>query len=268
MHARPPGAGVRIALTLAYEGTDFHGWQTQPDGRGIQDAVELALAAVAGHPVATVCAGRTDTGVHALAQVVHFDTDAVRPLSAWVRGTNAHLPSGVAARSAMVVDQRFHARYGALRRHYRYLILRSSTRHPLWHNRAAWVYHALDPDAMRMAAASLVGEHDFSAFRSSQCQARSPVRRLEALSVTERADLLLIDVRANAFLHHMVRNLVGALVWVGMGRRPPDWVAEVLASRERRLAAPTMGAQGLYLTGVEYESPWQTASWPPLAVPS
>jgi len=258
---------VRFALTLAYQGGAFRGWQTQPDGCGLQDIVEAALAQVAGHAVATVCAGRTDAGVHALAQVVHFESTAVRPLTAWVRGTNAHLPAGVAVQRAIVVDDRFHARYGALRRHYRYLILRAPVRQPWWHDRAAWVYQPLDVAAMREAGAALLGEHDFSAFRSSQCQARSPVRRLERLEIAERDDLLLIDVCANAFLHHMVRNLVGALVWVGMARRPPGWIAEVLASRDRRLGAPTMAAQGLYLSGVEYEASWATGTWPPIPVP-
>lgn len=259
---------MRLALTLAYEGGAFHGWQTQPDGRGIQDALESALARVAGHRVDTICAGRTDAGVHAVAQVVHFDTTVQRPLTAWVRGTNAHLPSEVAVQRAIPVGDDFHARYGALRRHYRYLILRTPVRHPLWQHRAAWVHQPLDVAAMREAGRALLGEHDFSAFRSSQCQARSPVRRLERLAIAERDPLLLIDVCANAFLHHMVRNLVGALVWVGMGRRPVGWLAEVLASRDRRLAAPTMAAQGLYLSGVEYGIPWPTGTWPPISVPS
>jgi tRNA pseudouridine38-40 synthase len=258
---------VRLALTIAYEGGAFHGWQTQPDGRGIQDVLEAALAQVAGHPVATICAGRTDAGVHAVAQVVHFDSMAARPLTAWLRGTNAHLPAGVAVQRAIQVDDGFHARYGALRRHYRYLILRGSVRHPLWHHRAAWVHQPLDLAAMHEAGALLLGEHDFSAFRSSQCQARSPVRRLERLAIGERDGLLMIDVCANAFLHHMVRNLVGALVWVGMGRRPVGWLGEVLASRDRRLAAPTMAAQGLYLSGVEYGDAWPTGPWPPIPVP-
>jgi tRNA pseudouridine38-40 synthase len=261
------GEPARIALTLAYEGGAFCGWQTQPQGGAVQDHLEAAIAAVAGHPVATVCAGRTDAGVHALAQVVHFDSASQRPLSAWVRGVNAHLPPGVAVQRATFVADDFHARYGAHRRQYRYLIRCAPTRHPLWQQRAAWVHQPLDADAMRLAAVALLGEHDFSAFRSSQCQARSPVRRIERLSVAQRGELLLIDARANAFLHHMVRNLVGALVWVGMGRRPIGWLAEVLASRDRRQAALTMAPQGLYLTGVEYPDHATLGCWPPFSVP-
>ncbi|MBU6272816.1 MAG: tRNA pseudouridine(38-40) synthase TruA [Betaproteobacteria bacterium] len=257
-------SATRIALRLAYEGAAFQGWQTQPGGLAAQDVLERALAQVAGHPVATVCAGRTDAGVHALAQVVHFDTAAVRPPGAWIRGVNAHLPAGIAVQHALEAPADFHARFHAQRRQYRYLIRRAPTRHPLWAGRAAWVHRPLAVAAMRDAAAALVGEHDFSAFRSSQCQARSPVRRLEAIDLIEQGELLIIDLRANAFLHHMVRNLVGSLVWVGMGRRPPAWLASVLASRDRTLAAPTMAAQGLYLSGVEYPSLPGLGAWPPL----
>ncbi len=257
----------RIALRLAYDGGAFHGWQTQPGGLAAQDALEQALGRMAGHRVQTVCAGRTDAGVHAVAQVVHFDTDTERPLGAWQRGTNAHLPAGLAVQAAQVVDEAFHARYGALSRRYRYLIWRSPERHPLWGPRAAWVHRPLAVDAMAEAAKALVGEHDFSAFRSSQCQARSPVRRLQALELSEQGALLRLDVQANAFLHHMVRNIVGALVWVGMGRRPSEWVGEILQARDRRLGAPTMAAQGLYLTGVSYPMPYDLGTWPALDVP-
>ena len=257
----------RIALQIAYEGLSFQGWQTQPGGRAAQDVLERALATVAGHEVATICAGRTDTGVHALAQVVHFDTVASRPDTAWTRGVNANLPAGIAVQQMGRVDAAFHARFGAIQRRYRYLIWRSATRHPLWAGRSAWVHRPLDVGAMSRAAVHLKGQHDFSAFRSSQCQARSPVRTLSVLELSEHAELLCIDVQANAFLHHMVRNLVGALVWVGMGRRSADWAAQVLESRDRRLAAPTMPAQGLYLTGVQYALPYDLGCWPALPVP-
>jgi tRNA pseudouridine38-40 synthase len=257
----------RLALRIAYEGQAFCGWQTQPGGRAAQDVLEAALARVAGHAVATTCAGRTDAGVHALAQVVHFDTPAQRPLGAWLRGVNTYLPAAMAVQQATEVPAEFHARFGAHRRRYRYLILRARSRHPLWAHRAAWVHHDLDVDRMQQAAALLLGRHDFSAFRSSQCQARSPIRLMESLDCQERGDLLAIDVQANAFLHHMVRNLVGALAWVGMGRRPVDWVAGLLVARDRRLAAPTMAAQGLYLTGVEYALAPDLGCWPPLGVP-
>jgi tRNA pseudouridine38-40 synthase len=244
---------LRLALGIAYDGAGFTGWQTQPDGRAVQDTVESALAGIADHPVATVCAGRTDAGVHALQQVVHFDTHAQRPLEAWVRGANARLPDTVAVQWARSVPDAFHARFGAQSRSYRYLVRRSRTRHPLWRDRAGWVFRSMSVEAMREAAALLVGEHDFSAFRSSQCQANTPVRRLERLDVQDRGDFIQFSLTANAFLHHMVRNIVATLVYVGDGRRPPQWVASVLDSRERALAAPTFPAAGLYLTGVAYD---------------
>lgn len=257
----------RYALRIAYEGGTFPGWQTQPSGEAIQDRVEAALSTVAGHPVRTICAGRTDAGVHALAQVIHFDTVAQRPDSAWMRGTNALLPPGVAVQGVVQVDPAFHARYSAVRRAYEYVLYRAPARHPLLAARAGWVFRRLDAAAMAAAAALLVGEHDFTSFRSSQCQARSPVRRLDRLELRESGPLLLIDLQANAFLHHMVRNIVGALVWVGMGRRPPQWVGEVLAARDRRLAAPTFAAEGLYLAGVEYAPGNDPGSWPPHRAP-
>ena len=243
---------TRIALALTYDGRPFSGWQTQPSGAAIQDHLERALAAVAAASVATVCAGRTDAGVHATAQVVHFDAPVRRPLSAWVRGTNAHLPEAVAVQAAVEVSADFHARYSARRRRYVYRLLRSPVRQPLWAGRAGWVFRDLDVAAMRMAAAHLVGRHDFSAFRSAQCQAASPVRMMESLSLVERGPVIEFELIANAFLHHMVRNIVGSLVWVGLGRRPADWVGELLAERDRRRAAPTFAADGLYLCGVDY----------------
>ena len=257
----------RRALRLAYEGGGFAGWQTQPARDAIQDVLEAALSGVAAHPVATVCAGRTDAGVHALAQVVHFDSAARRPDSAWVRGVNALLPPGVAVQSVVEVGDGFSARYSALRRSYSYLIYRGTQRHPLYAARSAWVFRPLAVERMAQAAGTLVGEHDFSAFRSSQCQAASPVRRLERLQLREQGPLLVIDLQANAFLHHMVRNIVGALVWVGMGRRSPDWVAQLLEARDRKAGAPTFAAQGLYLTGVEYPAQYDVGSWPPASPP-
>ena len=230
---------MRIALALSYDGARFAGWQTQPSVRAVQDVREAALAAMAGHPVGTVCAGRTDAGVHALAQVVHFDTDAERPDTAWVRGVNASLPGDVAVHWAGRVAPDFHARFAATARTYRYLLLRSPARQPLWEGRAGWAFRPLDVAAMRAAAALLVGRHDFSAFRSAQCQASSPVRTLELLELREHGPMLVFTLRANAFLHHMVRNIVGTLVAVGLGRRPPHWAAELLAGRDRRQAAPT-----------------------------
>ncbi len=257
----------RFALSLSYDGSRFPGWQTQPSSAALQDLLERALSSIAGERVATVCAGRTDAGVHALAQVVHFETAVTRPDSAWVRGVNALLPAEIAAQRVRQVDEGFHARYGATRRAYSYLLHRSPNRHPLYAGRAGWVFQPLDLDRMREAAPALVGEHDFSAFRSSQCQAKSPVRRLDRLHIRESGPLVVFELEANAFLHHMVRNLVGALVWIGIGRRPPGWTGELLAGRDRRLAAPTFAPQGLYLAGVEYPARYDVGSWPPASPP-
>lgn len=244
---------MRLALGLAYDGSAFTGWQTQTAGDAVQDAVERSLSAMAGHEVATTCAGRTDSGVHALRQVVHFDTEAQRPLDAWVRGVNARLPDAVSVQWARPVSGTFHARFGARSRTYRYLIRCAPTPHPLWRQRAGWVFRPLDEARMGEAAAALLGEHDYSSFRSSQCQAATPVRTLTRLDVARRGDFVEVTLTANAFLHHMVRNIVGALVWVGTGRQPPRWMAELLAARRRALAAPTFSPAGLYLAGVEYD---------------
>jgi tRNA pseudouridine38-40 synthase len=251
----------RIALTLAYDGSGFRGWQTQPGGDAAQDVLERALAAIAGHPVSTICAGRTDAGVHALRQVVHFDSGADRALSAWVRGANAHLPATLAVRSATQVADAFHARYGATRRRYRYLLHRAPVRHPLLAGRAGWTFRHPDVARMREAAALLVGEHDFSAFRSAECQAASPVRRLEELVLHERGPFVVFTFTGNAFLHHMVRNLVGALLAVGERRQPVGWIAEVLAGRDRRRSAPTFAPDGLYLDGAQYDARFGVPSW-------
>ena len=247
---------MRIALGVEYDGSRFCGWQTQPDGCGVQDAVERALAGIAGAPVATTCAGRTDAGVHALAQVVHFDTAAARPLPAWVRGVNALLPAGCAVTWSVEVAQDFHARYSALSRTYRYVLLNRPVRPAAEHGRVGWIHAPLEVEPMRRAARLLIGEHDFSAFRSAECQARTPVRTLVGLEIARHGDYVVFDFRANAFLHHMVRNAVGCLVYVGKGRYPPEWVGEVLAGRDRRRGAPTIEAAGLYLAQVRYEARW------------
>jgi tRNA pseudouridine38-40 synthase len=246
----------RIALGIEYDGARFCGWQTQPAACGVQDHLEAALAQIAGERVATICAGRTDAGVHGAGQVVHFDTAAQRPLSAWVRGANASLLRGLSVLWATEVSPEFHARYSALRRHYRYVLLNRPVRPAIAHGRVGWFHLPLDADRMREAAALLLGEHDFSAFRSSECQARSPIRRLERIAIERRGEYLVFDFQANAFLHHMVRNLVGTLVYVGSGRHEPPWVEQVLRSRDRALAAPTFDAAGLYLERVEYDASW------------
>lgn len=247
---------MRIALGVEYDGASFAGWQSQVHRNTVQDVLESALSAIANSSLSTVCAGRTDAGVHALAQVVHFDTDVQRPDSAWVRGTNANLPPTVAVSWAKPVTGDFHARFSAVGRSYRYLLFNHPVRPALLHGKVGWYHQTLDVDAMRAAAAMLVGEHDFSAFRASQCQAKSPVRTLLKLDISRQGNMVAFDLAANAFLHHMVRNLVGTLVYVGNGRRPVEWVEEVLTSRDRARAARTFDAGGLYLVGVDYGSRW------------
>ena len=248
---------MRIALGVEYEGSGFCGWQSQAGGGAVQDALEAALSMVADAPTRVVCAGRTDAGVHAIGQVVHFDTDAVRPDTAWVRGVNAHLPASVAVRWAKPVPDDFHARCSARGRRYRYLLLNRGERPGLMAKRVGWFHRPLDADTMRAAAALLLGEHDFSAFRSVECQAKSPVKTLRRADVARHGDLLVFDFEASAFLHHMVRNIVGALVYVGKGAHPPEWLGELLAGRDRARAAPTFEACGLYFAGVDYDPVWQ-----------
>jgi tRNA pseudouridine38-40 synthase len=247
---------MRIALGIEYDGSRFLGWQTQPGGGAVQDALEPALAAIAGAPVAVTAAGRTDRGVHARAQVVHFDTPAERPDSAWVRGVNAMLPESVAVLWARRVPEDFHARYAARSRTYRYVLLNRPVRPALAARYAGWFHLPLDVDAMRAAAAHFAGQHDFSAFRSSECQAKSPVRSVFEFSIQKNQDRIDFAIRANAFLHHMVRNLVGTLIYVGKGKHDPSWAKTVLESRDRARAAPTFAAEGLYLESVEYEAHW------------
>ncbi len=263
----PPGA-TRWVCGVSYDGTGFCGWQVQPPGAtprpALQNVVEAAIARIAGHPIATRCAGRTDAGVHAMQQVVQFDTDAVRPASAWVRGVNAFLPDSVAMRWAVTVNGDFDARFAATARTYWYLLIDDPVQPPLWRERAGWTHRRLDCARMRDAAACLLGRHDFSSFRGSDCQAASPVRVIESIEVVRDGRFVLLAVTANAFLHHMVRNLVGSLVYVGDGRRPVGWLHQVLQARDRSQAAPTFAAAGLYLASVRYDSAWQL----PIATPA
>jgi len=247
---------MRIALGIEYAGTPFTGWQSQPDGRGIQNVLERALAAIAAEPVALTAAGRTDAGVHATMQIAHFDGVHARPLTAWVRGANAHLPPEVAVQWAAAVDEAFHARFAARARHYSYLLLNRPVRPALLVDRVGWYHRPLDVAAMRVGAAALVGTHDFSAFRAALCQAKTPVKTLSRADVHASGDWIRLDFSANAFLHHMIRNIVGALVHVGAGKAPPAWIAELLASRDRTRGAPTFAAGGLYFTGADYEPAW------------
>jgi tRNA pseudouridine38-40 synthase len=244
---------MRIAIGLEYDGAAFCGWQTQTTGCGVQDHVEAALAKLADAPVAVTAAGRTDTGVHAVAQVIHFDTDAQRDEHSWVRGTNANLHGGARVQWASPVAAEFHARYSARSRTYRYLLADRPVAPAILRGKVGWYHRPVDVEAMSEGLRALGGEHDFTSFRDAQCQAKSPVRELLAARVERRRELVVFTFTANAFLHHMVRNIVGALVYVGAGKSPPSWIAELLAARDRRLAAPTFAPDGLYLAGVAYD---------------
>ena len=245
---------VRLALGIAYRGNRYHGWQHQTDGRTVQDQVERALSKFVGAPVTTVCAGRTDAGVHAFNQVVHLDSPVERETFSWLRGTNRYLPSDIALQWCQAVPADFHARYHAHGRRYRYWLLQSPVRPALESGQVGWVFRTLDGDAMRAAAAHLVGEHDFSSFRSSECQARSPVKTLRAVSIRQQGAYWRFDFDGSAFLHHMVRNLMGCLLAVGTGRQVPDWLLAVMAARNRDAAAPTFSADGLYFAGPYYDA--------------
>jgi tRNA pseudouridine38-40 synthase len=244
---------VRYALCLEYDGRGFCGFQSQPSRCGVQDALAAALSTVAGETLRVTAAGRTDAGVHATAQIVHFDVQARRPDSAFVRGANAHLPAAASVLWAQPVDDAFHARFAARRRHYTYLLLDRNARPGLDGGRVGWYHRPLEVDAMRAGARSLVGTHDFSAFRAAECQAKSPVRELLVAEVRRDGALVRFDFTANAFLQHMIRNIVGALVYVGAQRQPPEWIAALLAGRDRTRAAPTFAPDGLYFGGADYD---------------
>jgi tRNA pseudouridine38-40 synthase len=243
---------VRLALGLEYDGTAYSGWQIQSHAPSLQATLNAAIAVVADHPVSTLAAGRTDAGVHAVGQVVHFDARHPRSERSWLRGINSNLPADMVVRWVREVREDFHARHSARSRTYDYLIRLAPVRPALGRNRAWWLRDPLDVVAMTAAAAQLVGEHDFSAFRGAGCQARTPVRTLLELRVTPRPSGLRITAQATGFLHHMVRNLAGTLAEVGRGERAPESVGLLLAGRDRRVAAPTAPPGGLYLTAVEY----------------
>ena len=227
----------------------------------MQDRLELALTKFTQQNLTTTCAGRTDAGVHAVEQVIHFDTEIERTQSSWVRGLNSHLPSSIAVQWATTVrddlEQEFHARFSARARTYHYLIHNRAVRSPLWFGKAAWVFRPLDVDRMQAAAECLIGTHDFSAFRSIDCQAKTPVKTMYQVALHRQDDLIVVKLRANAFLHHMVRNIIGSLVYVGTGRNPIEWIAELLTHKNRHLAAPTFSPDGLYLTKIDYDPNWQ-----------
>ncbi len=252
----------RIALGVSYGGGSYAGWQSQPSGRTVQDRLEAALGAFAVQPVSTVCAGRTDAGVHGLMQVVHFDTSLDRAPGSWVRGTNSFLPPDIAVQWAQPVSDSFHARASAQRRRYSYVLLESPVRPSVEAGRVGWVFRPLDGEAMRAAARHLLGEHDFTSFRASGCQALTPVKTLYRADVHRRDSRAAssaywrFDFEGNAFLHHMIRNIMGCLIAVGTGRASPDWIAEVIAARSRDAAAPTFAPDGLYFVGPVYDPAW------------
>ena len=249
----------RMALGIEYDGTGWHGWQKQPDGLTVQDALESAIFQFTQTRIATTCAGRTDAGVHAAEQVVHLDTEIDRRPDSWVRGLNTWLPPSVAVRWACEVPggpEGFHARSSAVRRRYRYLLYNSPVRSPLWHHRAGWVFRPLDIDRMREGAGYLLGEHDFSAFRAAECQSITPWKTLHTAQIERQGNLIVFTFEANAFLHHMIRNIVGSLVYVGKGNHPPEWMAELLAGKDRSKAAPTFMPDGLYLSRIFYDPKW------------
>lgn len=243
---------MKIALCIEYQGTHYCGWQRQKHCDSVQQQVERALSEIADEPIDLHCAGRTDTGVHALGQVVHFETSSERPVKAWVRGANTKLPGDVRVAWAKPVNNEFHARFSAFARQYRYVIFNRSVHSAVLHNRVTWEPYPIDEARMHEAAQSLIGEQDFSAFRASQCQAEHAMREVQSVEVSRRGDMVFIDIKANAFLHHMVRNIAGTLIEIGKGHQSPQWVAELLVMKDRTKAAPTAPACGLYFVNAFY----------------
>jgi tRNA pseudouridine38-40 synthase len=259
---------MRIALGLSYAGQTYEGWQSQPNGCTVQDHLEAALSSFATQPIRTLCAGRTDSGVHGLMQVVHFDTAIHRDMQSWVRGTNTSLPSDIAVQWAQEVADSFHARGSALSRRYAYIVLQSPVRPSLEAGRVGWVYRPMQMAPMQEAAKYLLGEHDFTSFRASSCQALSPVKNMMHIGIqrigqSEDSAYWRFDFAGNAFLHHMIRNLMGCFVAIGQGAKPPAWMADVLAARDRKAAAPTFAPDGLYFVGPVYDPHWGLPADPP-----
>jgi tRNA pseudouridine38-40 synthase len=243
---------MRIALKIEYDGSQFHGWQSQPNLRTVQDEVEQAVSKVANHTIELICAGRTDTGVHANHQIVHFDTSKQRSIRSWIHGSNNYLPKDISVRQAFMVNDDFHARYSATARRYRYVIYNSAIRPALLRGHVAWQYRHLDHQKMHQAAQYLIGEHDFTSFRSIECQSKTPIRDIKHVKVVRSGHFIIIDIMANAFLHHMVRNIAGVLISVGSGKQNEAYVSEVLHAKDRRMGAETASPYGLYLVGVTY----------------
>lgn len=251
-----PSERLRLAMGISYHGGHYQGWQSQLSRQTVQDQLEVALSEFAGHKVSTLCAGRTDAGVHGLMQVVHFDTPIDRTVASWVRGTNALLPKDIAVQWAKVMPPEFHCRASAVSRTYAYVLLADPVRPSVDQGRVGWVYRPIQLEPMQQAAQWLLGEHDFSSFRASACQALSPIKNLLRIDITRRGAYWRFEFEANAFLHHMIRNLMGCLLAIGDGRRPPEWIKEVMAARDRDAAAPTFSPDGLYFLGPRYDAHW------------
>lgn len=257
---------MRIALAVEYDGSPFCGWQYQDHSPSVQAHVEKALSKVADQPIRIICAGRTDTGVHATAQIIHFDTEVERSMHSWVFGANANMPDSISLLWARPVSEEFHARFSAVRRRYRYVILNRRVRPALLANRAVWEYRPLDEVRMAEAAQHLVGKHDFSSYRALACQAKSPVRTLYQLTVSRQGELVILDLEASAFLHHMVRNIAGVLMTIGAGEQEAEWAKQVLDFRDRTLGGITAPSGGLYLTGVDYPPEFELPVLSPLSL--
>lgn len=258
----------RWAACVEYDGSPFSGLQSQPHAPSVQGELERALSQIAAHPISVHAAGRTDAGVHAFAQIVHFDSSAPRASDAWLMGANTLLAASVSLRWVVPVAPAFHARFSARARSYRYVIHNAPARSALLHGRVAWVRSPLDAVRMHQAAQCLLGERDFSAFRAAQCQSHSPMRHVESVSARREGEFVLVEITANAFVHHMVRNIVGSLLWVGQGRQPVEWLAQVQAGADRNLSGPTAPAAGLYFVSArypdEFELPASPGPWFPV----
>lgn len=260
---------MKIALGVEYLGEKYYGWQRQEKVRSVQEELEKALSFVANEPIEVFCAGRTDSGVHATGQVVHFETQANRPEKAWTFGTNANLPDDIAVRWAKIVDEDFHARFSATARRYRYIILNQKQRGAILSAGVTHYHLPLDHHKMHESAQALLGERDFTSFRAAQCQSKTPWRNVHHVKVTRHGDYIVVDIQANAFLHHMVRNIVGSLLEIGAGNKPVDWMKTLLELKDRSQAAPTAKANGLYLVKAFYPEHFQLPEMPlgPLFLP-
>ncbi|WP_295895954.1 tRNA pseudouridine(38-40) synthase TruA [uncultured Vibrio sp.] len=260
---------MRIALCIEYDGSKYYGWQRQRDVTSVQEELEKSLSIIANHPVEVQCAGRTDSGVHGTGQIVHFDTDSVRKPAAWSMGANAHLPRDISVRWAHIVDDEFHARFTATARRYRYIIYNHALRPAILASGVSHYHGELDVEKMHLAGQYLIGEKDFTSFRATHCQSRSPWRNIMHLDVTRHGHYVVIDIKANAFVHHMVRNITGSLITVGKGEKEPEWISTLLQAKDRKLASATAKAEGLYLIDVDYPEHYQLPRAPigPLFLP-